>query len=294
MTIPYKKLSSGFALPELGLGTWKFGGAYESDYSRDEEWIASLRQAIEMGYRHLDTAEMYGVGHCEELVGKAIKGFNRSELIIATKVIDDHLRYDDVLKAAERSLKRLDIDQIDLYYIHAPNPDIPIQETMRAFDKLVADGLIKHIGVSNFNVEELRAAQNASANKIVANQIEYSLLTRNVSKYGSGNGPGNMEKEMLPYCQENDILVVAERPVERGAVLQKHPLMDELCNKYNKTYAQIAINWLISQKNVVTIPKAESFEHQQEDIGAIGWHLEAADMDRLRTGLETDRLFKPK
>lgn len=288
INIPNKKLATGFTLPELGLGTWKFGGGYEADHSKDEEWIASLRRAIEMGYRHLDTAEMYGVGHCEELIGQAIKGLSRADLTIATKVTDKHLAYDDVLRAAESSLKRLGIDQIDLYYIHFPNPNIPIKETMRAFDTLIADGRVKNIGVSNFNVQELKAAQDATSNKIVANQIEYSLLTRNVSKYGSGN----MEKEMVPYCQANGIFIVSERPVERGAILQKNSLMDELCEKYSKTYAQIAINWLISQKNVIAIPKAETEEHQRENLGAVGWHLDPEDIERLRTGIETDQLFK--
>lgn len=287
MQIPAKKISNGFSLPELGLGTWKFGGGYESDASRDQEWIESLRRAIRMGYTHLDTAEMYGVGHCEELVGQAIKEFDRASLIIATKVLD-HLKYDDVIKAAEGSLKRLSTNYIDLYYVHAPNPEIPIAETMRALDKLVADGLVKNIAVSNFSVEELEAAQRATKNKIVANQIEYSLLTRNVSKYENAN----MESEIVPYCQQHDILIVAERPVERGAVLEKNALMDEMCKKYNKTYAQIAINWLISQKNVVAIPKAESEAHQKENLGAVGWYMSEEDVERLRTGVPVDHLFK--
>lgn len=287
MDIPVKKLLSGFALPEIGLGTWRIGGAREQDFSKDKEWVQSLVSAMNMGYAHIDTAEMYGVGHCEELVGQAIKNFDRSRLIIATKVIDDHLKYEDVLAAAQNSLRRLGVEQIDLYYIHAPNPEIPLQETMRALDKLVEDGLVKNIGVSNFSVEELKEAQHYSRNKIVANQIEYSLLTRNVGKYKNKD----MESETVPYCQENDILIVAERPVERGAVLGQNPLMEEVSKKYGKTYAQIAINWLVSQKNVVVIPKAEKAEHQKENLGGVGWRMDEEDVERLRNGLEVDKLF---
>jgi diketogulonate reductase-like aldo/keto reductase len=288
MVIPFKKISNGFALPELGLGTWKMGGGYERDTSQDTRWVASIRQAVELGYTHLDTAEVYGAGHSEELIGEAIKSLKRSKLIIATKVNDANLSYDGVLKAAEKSLKRLGVDQIDLYYIHAPNPAFSIKETMRALDKLITDKLVKNIGVSNFNVKELEAAQKCTGNKIVANQIEYNLLTRNSGKYGYVN----MEREMVPYCQKNDILIVAERPIERGAVLEKNPLMDEFSKKYNKTYIQIALNWLISQKNVVVIPKAESLQHQEENLGSVGWYMEPDDVEKLRTGVTVDQLFK--
>jgi diketogulonate reductase-like aldo/keto reductase len=292
--IPIKKLSSGFSLPEIGLGTWQFGGMYERDDSRDAEWVASLRGAIEMGYTHIDVAEMYGAGHAEELVAQAMKGFDRLKLSIASKVTNIHLKFDDVLSAAEASLKRLNIDQIDLYYVHAPNPAIPIEETMRAFDKLVSEKLVKNIGVSNFSVQQLEAAQRCTKNKIVANQIEYSLLTRNVSKHGWGSRLGDMEKEMVPYCQAHEIFVVCERPVERGAVFVKNALIDSLCEKYEKTYAQIAINWLISQKNVIAIPKAEKESHQRENLGGVGWRMDPEDLERLRTGIEVDRLFKSK
>lgn len=272
-------LESGFSLPKLGLGTWAIGGKREPDYSHDTEAIAAVELAIRMGYTHIDTAESYGVGHCEELVGSAIKSHRRDDLCIATKVLDENLSYDDVIAAARGSIARLGVDFIDLYYIHAPNPDIPLKDTMRAFDTLVSEGLIKRIGVSNFTVPLFEEAQSYTQNKIVANQTEYSLVTREVGKYAENS---KMESEMLPYCQANDVLLVAERPLERGLVLEKKDCMDEMVEKYGKSYAQIAINWLVSQKNVVTIPKATGTAHMEENLGGVGWTMEADDIEMLR------------
>lgn len=216
-----KQLQNGFSLPELGLGTWKIGGEREVDTSRDAEWIQSIKEAVGMGYTHIDTAEMYGVGHAEELIGQAIEGFPRSDLQIASKVFSTRLAYDNVRKSFRASLKRLDLEYIDLYYIHAPNTDIPLKETMRAFDELVGEGLIKNIGVSNFTKELIEEAQSHSQNKIVANQIEYNLVTREQSNYGDCT---KMESEIVPYCQANDILVVAYRPLDRESLLRSIPL----------------------------------------------------------------------
>lgn len=273
-----KTLKTGFSLPELGLGTWKIGGEREPDYSKDTEAIKAIQGAIEMGYIHIDTAEMYGVGHAEGVIGEAIKDMQRNDLIIATKVFATNLSYEDAKASARKSLTRLGLEYVDLYYIHAPNPEIPISETMRALDELMEEGLIKNIGVSNFTKELLQEAQSYTNNKIVANQIEYNLVTREQSHYG---GCTKMQSEIVPYCQENDIFVVAYRPLDRGIVLQQNPLMDELAVKYQKSYAQVAINWLLSQKNIVTIPKSTDNIHLQENLGATGWYMNPADVERL-------------
>lgn len=153
---------------------------------------------------HSDTAEMYGCGHSEELVGEAISGFDRKDLFITTKVSPEHLRYNDLIASAKASLRRLRTEYIDLYLIHMPNPEIPIKETMKAFDFLVESGLIRHIGVGNFSVEQMREAQMHTQNKIVANQIEYNLLARN-----QGMLTIDMESRIVSYCQEKGILVIA-------------------------------------------------------------------------------------
>ena len=248
-----------------------------SDISRDAESTAAVRGAIELGYTHIDTAEMYGAGHSEELVGLAIKNFNRDSLFITTKVLPDHLRYDDCIKAAEGSLKRLQTDYIDLYLIHIPNPEIPIKETMQAMDTLAGQQKIRFIGVSNFSVKQLKEAQSYTENKIVNNQIEYNLLTRHSGAYNI-----NIESEIVPYCQENDIIITAWKPLVKGRLFaKKNKLLEKISKKYNKTLAQIAINWLISKKNIITIPKSTNVEHLKENLGSLGWKLEKEDMKRL-------------
>jgi diketogulonate reductase-like aldo/keto reductase len=267
-----------FMLPKIGLGTWTMGGKKEADYSNDEKCIEAIALALDIGYTHIDTAEVYGAGHSEELIAQAIQGQDRASLIIASKVKPQHLAYDDVLTAAEGSLKRLGLPYLDLYYIHAPSSDnVPIAETMRAFDRLVEEGMIKHIGVSNFTKTQLQEAQAITHNTIVANQIEYNLYTREIGKHSV-----HMESETLPYCQEQAVYIVAERPLERGLLLKKTSVMDEMAQKYNASYAQIALNWLVSQKDVIAIPKATSRAHLQENFDATSWTMDVEDIERLR------------
>lgn len=274
----YKILSNGFKLPVVGLGTWGIGGFAEADYSGDREAVMAIKSAIELGYSHIDTAEIYGAGHTEELVGKAIKYFDRLKIIITSKVFKTNLKYNDVISSCRRSLRRLGTDFIDLYLVHAPNPDIPLEETMRAMDYLVEQKLVKFIGVSNFSVAQIQEAQKYSKNKIVANQIPYSLATRNENYRKSCF---NMESEIIPYCQKNDVIVIAYRPIERGFLLRANPLLDRLSKKYGKTKVQIAINWLISKQNIVTISKSTNLGHLKENLGAIGWSLSSEDVQLL-------------
>lgn len=276
----FKTLQNGFSLPEIGLGTWTMGGAMESDYSQDEEMVVAIKNAIDMGYTHIDTAELYGAGHTDELIAQAIADVDRENLQIASKVFKTNLTYDDVIASTKASLERLQIDYIDLHYIHAPNPDISLEETIRAFDDLVAEGLIKHIGVSNFTVALMEEAQSYTKNKIVANQVEYSLAVRDHGTFEYCTG---IESEILPYCQTNDVFLVAYKPIDRGTILEPNDLLDELCAKYNKTRAQIAMNWLISQDNVVTIPKSANEDRLKENHEASGWYMEQEDVGRLRS-----------
>ena len=272
------KVIGDVKIPVLGLGTWLIGGDTLPDYSEDEQAIQAIKSAIDLGYDHIDTAEYYGNGHCEELVGKAIKDIDRQSLFITSKVWTTNLNYNDVISSAKRSLQRMRTDYIDLYLIHSPSSNIPIKKTMSAFDYLVDNKMVKYIGVSNFKASQLKEAQKYAKHKIVANQIEYSLLTRNIGKY-SGNR--DMESKTIPYCQENDIIIMAERPIERGLILKSHPLLDSLEKKYKKTKAQIAMNWLISKKNVVTIPKSTNLNHLKENLGSIGWQMDKSDIELL-------------
>lgn len=163
------------------------------------------------------------------------------------------------------------MDYLDLYLIHAPNHDIPIKETMRAFDKLKAEGLIKNIGVSNFGVESFKKAQAATANKIVLNQVHYNLIFREPLIDG-----------VLDYCQKNDIILEAWRPLQFGDLAKPGiAVLDEMARKYEKTQSQIAINWLISQKNIATLFKTSSVKHLEENIGSVGWQMDEGDVESL-------------
>ncbi|OGG00572.1 hypothetical protein A2153_02425 [Candidatus Gottesmanbacteria bacterium RBG_16_38_7b] len=273
MTIPLKSLKSGFSMPIFGFGTWRIGGDYQKNpLNPDKEQIAGIRRAINNGITHIDTAEMYAQGHAEELVGRAIKGYNRKKLFIVSKVWPTHLKFEDLLRSAAASLKRIKTDYLDLYLIHMPNPEVPLTETLSAMDKLKEDGLIKNIGVSNFTVKTFTTAQNLTHNKIVANQVHYNLIYREPEISG-----------LLEFCQKNDVLLVAWRPVEKGILAKTGTeLLDGICAKYAKTSAQIAINWLASQKNVITLAKMVDKNHLLENLGALNWQMDKRDIEKLR------------
>jgi diketogulonate reductase-like aldo/keto reductase len=272
MIIKTKKLMDGFELPLFGFGTWSMGGRDTRDVNNDDNAdIYAIKTALDMGITHIDTAEWYSEGRAEELVGEAVKGFDRSKLIITTKVTPMHLHYNDLIAAATQSLKRLKVDYIDVYLIHNPNPYIDIKESMEAMDLLMEKGYIKHIGVSNFNVPEFIAARMCSENKITCNHLHYNLKHRGPFIDGS-----------IKYAQDNDVMIVAWRPTQKG-LFAKEPvgIVNKLCSKYGKTANQIAINWLVSQKNVVTISKTRKIEHLKENLGALGWSMEKSDIELL-------------
>lgn len=270
MNIPVKKLKSGFKMPVYGLGTWQMGGRWEKDPKNDIADINAIKKAIELGVTHIDTAEVYSNGHAEELVGEAIRDCDRKKLFIVSKVYTNHLSYDNVIRSAKSSLKRLQTPYLDLYLTHGYNPDIPIKETMRAMDKLVDEGLIKNVGICNYTKEHIEEARSYAKHKIVAAQIHLNLLIREAEKKG-----------VLKYCQDNDIMFIAWRPVQKGKILEE-PMLVEMAKKYRKTPAQIAINWLISQKNVITLSKTTNVEHLKENLGAVGWEMEKEDIEKLR------------
>lgn len=264
------KTFQGVSLPVYGLGTWGMGGKHETDDSQDQVYIKAIQDAVENGITHIDTAEVYGDGHTEELVGEAIKDFDRSKLFITTKVAEWNQSYSDVKESCEKSLKRLGQDYIDLYLLHRyPVSGIPISETMRALDELVEEGKVRQIGVSNFTVKMLEEVKKHAKHPIVCNQVHYSLACREI-----------VDKGILEYCRSNDIAIIAWGPLEKG-MLSDEVVLGKIAQKYNKTPYQVALNWLINQNGVVTIPKTTSLEHLKENLGALGWQLNENDMDVL-------------
>lgn len=259
------------SIPLLGLGTWGMGGKFERDKSNQQESLGALRYGLHLGFRLIDTAEVYGQGLAEEIVGEAIQNIPRQEIFLVSKVWKDHLRPDDVIAAAKQSLKRLGTDYIDLYLVHWPSDTIPLSETMPAMEELVKQGLVRHIGVSNFTVPLLEEAiRYLTSATIVANEIEYNLATRAA------------EKDVIPFCKNHDIKIIAHRPLAKGLLsASDNTLVNALAKKYQKTLTQIALNWLISQ-DIVAIPKAGSKAHLEENWEAIGWKMEDADITALK------------
>jgi len=254
---------SGKLLPEIALGTWRYGGGVEP-----------LRKGVELGAFFLDTAESYG---SEAVVGEAIRGI-RERVFIATKVSPANLRRSDLLKAAEQSLLRLKIDHIDLYQIHGPNPEIPIEESMGALEELVDAGKVRFIGVSNFTLKELMRAQAAMRKyPIVSNQVGYSLVDRTI------------ERDLLSHCQKNGITILGYSPLARALpnILKKdkHGVLTRIAAETAKTEAQIALNWCIAKDGVIAITKSNSVDRVAEACRASGWRLSGDQLAMLDKGI---------
>jgi diketogulonate reductase-like aldo/keto reductase len=277
----YKTLYNGDQVPVIGQGTWGLGGGMHADYSQDERSREVIRTAIELNYTHIDTAEMYGGGHTEELIGQVIRSFRREELFITSKVWQVTLEYDDTLASLEGSLKRLGTDYLDLYLIHRPNRDIPLEETFRALNQLVRQGKVRHLGVSNFNLEQLMRARNFSETPLATNQVPYNLHNREFVKNG-----------VLDYCQANNILLTAYSPIERGH-LANDPSLQEISEKLAATPAQVALSWLIKQEGVIALPMSTRKEHLIENLGALELVLPEEDVKALnRIELSEEHLWQ--
>src|SRR5919106_557401 len=250
---------TGLDVPVIGMGTWMIEGR-----SRDAERraIEALQLGLDLGMSHIDTAEMYGNGRAEELVAEAVDG-QREQVFLVSKVLPSNASYEGTLKACKRSLKRLKTDFIDLYLIHWPSSQHPIGETMRAMEKLVDEGMIKFIGVSNFDVEQLMEAQNALVkHRIACNQVLYHLAYRGI------------ERELLAYCTENGIAIVGYSPFGHGNFLSSHSrggkVLAEIAKRHNRTVRQVALNFLTRDPNLFTIPKAGNPDHLRDNSGAVG------------------------
>jgi diketogulonate reductase-like aldo/keto reductase len=227
----------------------------------------------------IDTAEMYGT---EDVVGMAVQGV-RESTFIASKVLPKNLKYSDLMQAAERSLRLLQTDYIDLYQLHYPNPNVPIAETMRAMEDLVDQGKVRFIGVSNYSTSQLSEAMGVMTKyAIVSNQVQYSLTHRNI------------EKDLLPFCQQHQLTVIAHTPLDRGGLVAKSFLrrrqamdvLEKVADETGRTAPQVALNWCLSRPNVVVIPKSDKTERVIENCDASGWSLTPQQV------LSLDEVFK--
>jgi 2,5-diketo-D-gluconate reductase B len=259
------------SIPKIGFGTWRIGGKNYPDPSLDSISMIALRSAIERGYTHFDTAEYYADGHAEELVGAAIResSVSRTNFFITTKVSPEHFDYDDILKSCEKSLRRLNTDYVDLYLLHWPRVGMNLEEIFRAMNKLVRDGKVKHVGVSNFKMRMLQDSQKFSETPIFTNQIPYSVPDKLYVKNG-----------IVEYCQKNDMLVTAYSPVKFRRI-NVDKTLNAIAQAHAATTYQIALAWLINQPRVITIPMSFNPKHIRENFEAADIKLIDTEMNRI-------------
>lgn len=261
--IPSLPLPSGRAMPVFGVGTWRMG---ESARVRSDE-VKAVRAAIERGITLIDTAEMYGDGEAENIVADAM-GSQRDELFIVSKVLPSNASKRGTIAACERSLKRLKTDRIDIYLLHWRGGD-PLSETVAAFRELKAAGKILDWGVSNFDIDDMRELAALDRKKECAtNQVLYNLTRRGI------------EFDLVPFCRERGIPVMAYSPLEQARMLGDATLK-QVAQRHDASPAQVALAWLLRRPGIVTIPKATSLKHLDENIAALDLKLTAEDLKAL-------------
>jgi len=304
--LQYERLGGdGPQVSEVGIGTWQASGEQWGSDVRFEKIKEAIRRANELGVNLIDTAEAYGNGQSEKVVGEAVAELDRGKVMVATKV-NSHLRHDDVKRACEESLERLGLDKIDLYQVHWPDPwsQIPLRETMTAMEELYQEGKIGAIGVSNFAVRDLEEARAIlDEGRIVSNQVIYNMLERQI------------EEEVLPYCREHDITVIGYSPLAQGlltgkygpdnkpdddvrsgsALFKDHNLreigglldvMEEVAENHGKAMAQVALNWIVDKPGVIAIPGAKNSDQAQSNAAAVGWEMSSGEREKIDAELE--------
>ena len=256
-------------IPILGQGTWRMG----EKASQKQAEITALKLGIDLGMTLIDTAEMYGEGGAEKIVAEAI-ALRRQEIYLVSKFYPYNATYEGLIAACDRSLSRLKTDYLDLYLLHWRG-SVPLMETLAGLQHLQQAGKILDYGVSNFDTNDLEEAESLpGGKKIVTNQVLYNLKRRGI------------EWDLLPWCKQRHIPVMAYSPVEQRAFVDDSKL-DAIADKYNATSTQIALSWLLHQENIIAIPKATNKVHVRENRAALDIKLTEEDVQRL------DQAFKP-
>ncbi len=256
-------------IPKLGLGTWQ--------NSNPEECKTAVKKALNMGYRHIDTAQAYDN---EEDVGEGLSAadVDREDFFLASKVWINNLSAEKVKSSTEESLEKLGVDSVDLMYVHWPSGDYRPEETLNAFKDLVEEGKIDNIGISNFTPEQVEEAMDIAGEHIIANQVEMHPLLQ--------------QEELLEKCREHDITLVAYSPLARGKVFEI-PEIREIAEKHDVSPAQVSLAWLMQKDNVVAIPKATGEDHIRDNFEAQDLELDEEDVEKIE-GLERrDRRVDP-
>jgi diketogulonate reductase-like aldo/keto reductase len=265
MNQPSLQLNNGQTIPQLGFGTWKL---------KEQAAYQAVTSALKIGYRHIDTADAYG-NHTE--VGQAIRdsGVSREEIFLTSKLWHSDLQVDAAQTAIRRILKELQTDYLDLYLIHWPNHVIPIEETLGAMQTMVDEGLIRAYGVSNFTIHHLQDTLAAGFHP-VTNQVEFH--------------PSLNQDELKTFCDDNQIAITAYSPIAQGHDLRL-PVITNLAKKYDRSAAQVVLNWLI-QKNIIAIPRSADRQHIEDNFRTIEWELSPEDVDIIDQLNENYRLVE--
>jgi diketogulonate reductase-like aldo/keto reductase len=255
---------TGFHLPE------------NSDGSSLED---TIKESLNNGVNFIDTAPVYGNGSSEIMLGNVLKKIGREEVFLASKVSPIDTTYLGTIKSAEDSLQRLKTDVIDLFQIHWPNPNVPIEETVMAMEKLVQDGKVRNIGVSNFLLEEIRGTINSlKNNNLTSIQTEYNIFERSV------------EDSMIPFCEENDIFLIAYSPLAQGNLVngtKQRQILDDIAKKYGRTSGQVILNWLSKNERVIVIPNTSRPERAFENAKSLDFELLEEDCQTIADNLKT-------
>ena len=261
------ELNNGTLMPQLGLGTWQLNSS---------ECIHSVKRALELGYTHIDTAEMY---MNEEEIGVAIKNSAREKLFITSKVWQKDLTYERVLKACEISLTKLGTEYLDLYLIHWPDKYMDLRDVLKAFKKLYDEKKIRAFGVSNFTINHLKDALK------VTNELNLPISVNQVEFH-----PYLYQKELLNFCKEHNIILTAYSPLIKGKIVSDETI-NKIANKHEKTPGQVTLQWMI-QKSIVVIPKASSENHLKENIN-LNFSLDEEDIMKIDNIDKKERLINP-
>lgn len=263
------RLKSGREIPLLGQGTWRMG----ERASQKQAEIAALKLGIDLGMTLIDTAEMYGEGGAEQIVAEAIASC-REQIYLVSKFYPYNASYDGLIAACDRSLSRLKTDYLDLYLLHWRG-SVPLSETWEGLQHLKQAGKILDYGVSNFDTDDMEEAESIpGGDKIVTNQVLYNLMRRGI------------EWDLLPWCKQRNLPIMAYSPVEQRAFVNNARLED-IAVQHNATTTQIALSWLLHQDNIISIPKAVNLDHVKENRSALDIKLTPEDLQQL------NRAFQP-
>jgi diketogulonate reductase-like aldo/keto reductase len=259
-----ERLIGKIVVPAIGQGTWKIEGDRRTA-------VTALQRGLDLGLTHIDTAEMYGDGAAEKITGEAVRS-RREKVFLVSKVLPSHADAAGVQRACERSLRHLGTDYLDVYLLHWRG-SVPLEETFRAFTRLVEEGKIRAYGVSNFDVADLEEARAAGGEKMVCNQVLYHLKERAI------------ESEVVPWCGQHGIAVVAYSPFGQhdfpAPTTPGGKLLVEIGARFGKTARQVALRFLVRNPHVFTIPKSGNAKHVEENAGALDFVLEPADIEKI-------------